>query len=105
MIKRLLAIGLSLSLACPVWCAPAPQSTEAAGAGHRSSTSPLAWSFNNVSGTKLYCGFVATNLTSDPALTMNTPTYNTVPMNLAGSQIGWDTNHSKTALYYLDTPA
>lgn len=79
-------------------------STEASGAGHRCSTTncTLSWTFTNTAGNFLICSFVATE--SSGVITMNTPTYNGSNMTLAGSQLGWDTNTSKTAIYYMTSP-
>lgn len=76
-------------------------STESAGAGHRSTSGTLAWSFNNVAGTKLFVGIVASSVA---AVTLNAPTYGGVAMTLVGSQLSFDTGKAKLAIYYKDTP-
>lgn len=80
----------------------AVDSTESAGAGHRSTSGTLTWSFTNTAGTKLLVGIVAS---STSATTLNAPTYAGAAMTLVGSQLSFDGGFAKLAIYYKDTPS
>jgi len=77
-------------------------SQESAATGHNSATSPLTWSFNNVAGTTLVCGFVMGAATS--ASISGTPTYNGVNMKQVDGHI-WNSGGAAIYLYYLNSPA
>lgn len=95
------------------YAAIAIDSQESSGTAHRTTVTiagaqslTLAWTFTNTAGTKLVCLVADTVvLAGSSALVLNTPTYNGVAMTLVGSQVSTDSGFSKTAIYYLDTPA
>lgn len=64
---------------------------------------PISQAFVNTAGTVMYAVCAATDQTG--TVTLNAPTYNGVALTLIGSQVSYDTNHSKIGLYRLLSPA
>lgn len=103
--RLVLALALMLSFgAGSASAALAIDSQEATTTGHRSTASPLTWSFNNVAGTVLYCGFVVTSSTGGTS-TFTSASYNSVAMTALGTGQNWDTNADKTKWFRLLSPA
>lgn len=83
-------------------------SQETSGVGHNSTTSPLTWSFNNVSGTFLLVGVTVNAVTEGAAPTVTGVTYNGVAMTaVPGASVSSFVSFAGSfiALYYLISPA